>query len=33
MKPRGLIAEYEQTISEPLAANLGRVGFDADVDG
>ena len=31
MKPRVLVVEDEQTISEPLAEHLGREGFDADV--
>ena len=33
MKPRVLVVEDEQTISEPLAEHLGREGFDADVTG
>lgn len=31
MKPRVLVVEDEQTISEPLAEHLGREGFDADI--
>jgi two-component system response regulator RegX3 len=31
MKPRVLLVEDEQTISEPLAEHLGREGFDAEV--
>jgi len=30
MKARVLIVGYEQTISEPLAANLGRMASDVD---
>lgn len=33
MKPRLLIVEDEQTISEPLAEHLGREGFDVEVAG
>ena len=33
MKPRVLVVEDEQTISEPLAEHLGREGFDTDVAG
>ncbi|MGZ5214168.1 MAG: response regulator transcription factor [Actinomycetota bacterium] len=33
MKPRVLVVEDEQTISEPLAEHLGREGFDAEVAG